>query len=162
MPEHQNASLWTCSGAWALLPTTRTRRTRPQGRVLRVRDGFPHPRHENANPVSRFRVWDIPAPFPPPSTTQTRRTRPCGRVLRVWNVANTLPAPITPPCTTPDTKNATVGSRHSCLGRKSCREGVGNIPDTKNATTGSRSSCLGGLYILSRKIQIMSFLKKII
>jgi len=93
--EHQNASTRTRSGARALLPTTRTRRTRPQGRVLRVRDGFPHPRHENANPVSRFRVWDIPAPFPPPSTTQTRRTRPCGRVLRVWNVADTLPAAFT-------------------------------------------------------------------
>src|SRR6266542_1716858 len=44
----------------------------------------------------------------------------------------------------PDAKNATVGSRYSCLGGKSCREGVSNIPDMKNATTGSRSSCLGG------------------
>ena len=74
--EHQNASTRTRSGVRALLSTTRTRRTRPQCRVLRVRDGSPHPRHENATPVSRFRVWDNPAPFPPPSTTQTPHGSP--------------------------------------------------------------------------------------
>src|SRR6266545_6807925 len=116
-------------------------------------------------------------------------TQPYGRVLHVWGV----PAPIPPPCTSPDTKNTTVGSRHSCLHPSLHLY----HPDTKNATTWSRSSHLAVfpqqpldrspqfsfnpdtkmrrvfvsgvfpyldyfsiLYILSRKIQIMSFLKK--
>ena len=43
----------------------------------------------------------------------------------------------------PDTKNATTGSRSSCLGGPSPLPSTSYHPDTKNATTGSRSSCLG-------------------
>ena len=58
--EHQNVSTRMCSGVRASHSTT-----------LCVRDSFPHPRHENATPVSCFCVWGIPTPFPPPSTIQT-------------------------------------------------------------------------------------------
>jgi len=65
---------------------------RPQCRVF-VSGVSLHPYHSshcpdtnNATPVSHFRVWDIPAPFPPPSTTQTGRTRPLGHILHVWGI----------------------------------------------------------------------------
>ena len=74
------------------LPTPQTRKRDPSVAFLCL--GCPctlyHPSHcpdtNNATPVSRFRVWDIPAPFPPPSTTQTGRTRPLGHVLHVWGI----------------------------------------------------------------------------
>ena len=94
IPNNPNTlpSLVWCSGIPFYHPETKNA---TPGCILHVRDGFPHPRHENTTPVSRFRVWGIPAPFPPPSTTQTQRTRPCGHVLHVWNVADTNPAPST-------------------------------------------------------------------
>jgi len=91
--EYQNASTRTRSGVRALLSTALTRRTRPCGRVLRVRDVFlipdmktrpqcrvfvsgmtlppshyllppRHPKHENATPVSRSLCLGCPCTLP--------------------------------------------------------------------------------------------------
>jgi len=59
---------------------------------------------------------------------------------RVAFFVSGCPSPLPSTSYHPDTKNATTGSRSSCLGVPS----TFYHPDTKNATTGSRSSCLGG------------------
>ena len=86
---------------------------------------------------------------------QTRRTRHDGRVLRVWvkGVLGEYPRceerdhmvvffasgqyRVQGTRDTPDTKNATLGSRFHVWG-------VGYVPYAKNTTIWSRSSCLGG------------------
>jgi len=96
-PRHEHATPVSCSshlGCSTTLSTTHY-----------------HPDMKNATLVSRFRIRGVPLPFPPPSTTQTRGTRPHGPILRVWGVF-----PFPRHFLDPDTKNATTGSRPSCLG----------------------------------------------
>ena len=108
-----------------------------------------HPRHENATLGSRLHVWVVKGGGKGPR----HENATLGSRFHVWGAGNI-----------PDTKNATMWSRSSCLGgggwRKGWRDtpdmknatlgsrfhvwGVGNIRDTKNATTWSRSSCSGG------------------
>jgi len=89
---------------------------------------FYHPDTKNATIGSRSSCLGVPLPFPPPPTTQTRRTRPCGRVFHVWvSLCPSLHL-------LPDTKNAILWSRSSCLGCPFALPFISYHPDTKNVT----------------------------
>ncbi len=95
IPEHVRVDAFWCSSITFYHPDTKNATTWSHSLCQGC---FPHPRHENATPVSRFRVRDDPAPLPLPSTTQTRRMRPYGHILRVWDVADTPNMKMRPQC----------------------------------------------------------------
>jgi len=69
-------------------------------------------------------------------TIQTWRTRPNWVVFSVSGSRGCWG-------NTPDVKNTTTWSQSSCLGSRGCRESGRDTPDTKNATVGSRFQVWG-------------------